>query len=185
MYYSVAKFYNSIQFNSIQFNSIQFNSTILAELLEEAGCSDIVLLTILQDLTGETLPPGSNAAPNARLDVSWANFWLPLAKVLSDIRIFHAQAPLNARISVKNMYYIQQNYLKQFESYLTLRTQTLTQFIQISISNFNLKYIIINSTPRRRCWWEFYGIKFSVLVWTINLDDMPSDTGSKNFGKKD
>ena len=32
---------------------------VLAELLEEAGCYDIVLEPILQDLTGETLPPGS------------------------------------------------------------------------------------------------------------------------------
>ena len=77
---------------------------VLAELLEEAGCYDIVLEPILQDLTGETLPPGSNTAPNARLDVSCRNFWLPLDKVFTDVRIFHAQAPSNARMSVKNMY---------------------------------------------------------------------------------
>ena len=58
---------------------------MLAELLEEAGFYNIVWESILQDLTGENLPPGSNTAPNARLDESCTNFWLPLDKVFTDI----------------------------------------------------------------------------------------------------
>ena len=68
-------------------------SKVLAELLEEAGCYDVVLEPVLQDLTGEQLPSGSNISPNARLDVSCRSFWTPLDKVFTDVRVFHAQAP--------------------------------------------------------------------------------------------
>ena len=79
-------------------------SRVLAELLEEAGCYDIVLEPILQDLTGEMLPSGSNKSPNARLDVSCRSFWTPLDKVFTDVRVFHAQAPTNAKMAVERMY---------------------------------------------------------------------------------
>ncbi|MCP4457119.1 MAG: hypothetical protein GY816_03685, partial [Cytophagales bacterium] len=77
---------------------------VLGELLEEAGCKDVVIEPILQDLTGESLPSGANTSPNARLDVSCRSFWTPLDKVFTDIRIFHAQAPSNACMPVKRMY---------------------------------------------------------------------------------
>ena len=57
-----------------------------------------------QDLTGEQLPSGSNTSPNARLDVSCRSFWTPLDKVYTDVRVFHAQAPSNAKMSISNMY---------------------------------------------------------------------------------
>ncbi len=82
---------------------------VLSKLLEEAGCKDIVLEPVLQDLTGEILPSGSNTAANARLDVSCRSFWTPLDKVFTNVRVFHAQAPTNARMSVKSMYIHHEN----------------------------------------------------------------------------
>ncbi len=77
---------------------------VISELLVEAKCSDVVLEPVLQDLSGELLPSGSNTSPNARLDVSCRSFWSPLDKVFTDVRIFHAQAPSNAKMTIKNMY---------------------------------------------------------------------------------
>ena len=58
----------------------------------------------LQELTGEVLPSVSNTSANARLDVSFRNFWTPFDKVFTEVRIFHAQAPRNAKMSIKQMY---------------------------------------------------------------------------------
>ena len=81
--------------------------------MEEAGCYDVVLEPPLQELTGEVLPSGSNTAPNAKLDVSYRNFWTPLDKVFTDVRIFHAQAPSNVKMSVKQMYVHHENLKKK------------------------------------------------------------------------
>ena len=78
-------------------------------MLTEAGCYDVVLEPVLQELSGEILPSGSNTSPNARLDVSCRSFWSPLDKVYTDVRIFHAQAPSNAKMTVKNMYKYHEN----------------------------------------------------------------------------
>ena len=86
---------------------------VLSELMMEAGCYDVVIEPVLQELTGEELPPGSNTSANARLDVSCRNFWTPLDKVFTDVRIFHAQAPSNAKMSVKQMYVHHENLKKR------------------------------------------------------------------------
>ena len=86
---------------------------VLAELMDEAGCYDVVLEPTLQELTGEVLASGSNTSANARLDVSCRNFWTPLDKVFTDVRIFHAQAPSNAKMSVKQMYVHHENLKKR------------------------------------------------------------------------
>ena len=78
---------------------------VVSELLTEAGCNDVVTEPVLQDLTGEILPSGSNTSPNARLDVSCRSFWTPLDKVFTDVRIFHGQAPSYASMSLKKMYH--------------------------------------------------------------------------------
>ena len=59
---------------------------VLSELLNEAGCYDVVLEPSLQQLTGEVLPLGSNTADNARLDVSCRNFSIPFD--FTDFRFF-------------------------------------------------------------------------------------------------
>ena len=59
---------------------------------------------VLQDLSREVLPSGSNTSPNARLDVSCRSFWSPLDEVFTDVRIFHGQAQSNAKTTVKKMY---------------------------------------------------------------------------------
>ena len=46
------------------------------------------------NMTGEALPPGSNTFANARLDVSCRNFWTPLDKVYTDVRIFIRLLPM-------------------------------------------------------------------------------------------
>ena len=86
---------------------------VLSELMNEAGCYDVVLEPTLQQLTGEVLPSGANTADNARLDVSGRNFWTPLDKVFTDVRIFHAQAPSNAKMSVQQMYVHHENLKKR------------------------------------------------------------------------
>ena len=85
---------------------------ILGELMNEAGCYDVVLEPTLQELTGEVLPSGSNTSANARLDVSCRNLWTPLDKVFTGVRIFHVQAPTNAKMSVEQMYVHHENLKK-------------------------------------------------------------------------
>ncbi len=103
-------------------------SKVLAELLEEAGCKDVVTEPVLQDLTGEQLPSGSNTSPNARLDVSCRSFWTPLDKVFTDVRVFHAQAPSNARMSINNMYRHHENLKK---------TEYNARVLQVEKGNFS------------------------------------------------
>ncbi len=100
----------------------------MAELLEEAGCKDVVTEPVLQDLTGEQLPSGSNTSPNARLDVSCRSFWTPLDKVFTDVRVFHAQAPSNARMSINNMYRHHENLKK---------TEYNARVLQVEKGNFS------------------------------------------------
>ena len=56
---------------------------VLAELMDEAECYDVVLEPTLQELTKEVLPSGSDSSANARLDVRCRNFWTPFDKVNS------------------------------------------------------------------------------------------------------
>ena len=67
---------------------------LFAELLREF-CHDVDTEPVLLPLTGEKLPPGSNTADGARLDVSARSLYSPLDKAFIDIRVFNSLAKSN------------------------------------------------------------------------------------------
>ena len=87
--------------------------------MNEAIFYDVVLEPTLQELTGEVFPSGSKTSGNTRLVVSYKNFRTPLDKVITDVRIFHAQDPTNAKKSAKQMHAHHEN-LKNSKRILVL-----------------------------------------------------------------
>jgi hypothetical protein len=74
-----------------------------AKLLDQV-CSDVYPEPPLINVAGEQLPPGTNVQDGARLDVSARNFWTPLDRAFTDIRVLHPQAPSNSNKSITQMY---------------------------------------------------------------------------------
>ena len=53
----------------------------------------------LLPITGETFRlKSANTANDARLDVAARDFWLPMDKIYTDVRIFNPLAPTNSAI---------------------------------------------------------------------------------------
>ncbi len=87
---------------SLRHNSLR---DLFAELLQAAGCRDVIVEPPLLPTSGVQLPRGSSTEDSARLDVSARNMWNPLEKAFLDIRVFHAQAPSNRSLgTTKKMY---------------------------------------------------------------------------------
>ena len=69
---------------------------LTANLLVEAGCTDVTIEPQLLPITGETFQFKSTITVNsARLDVSARNVWSDRDKVYTDIRVFNSLAPTN------------------------------------------------------------------------------------------
>ena len=81
---------------------------LFAELLREF-CHDVDTEPVLLPLTGEKLPPGSNTADGARLDVSARSLYSPLDKAFIDIRVFNSLAKSNWEKKPADMYKSHQN----------------------------------------------------------------------------
>ena len=81
---------------------------LFAELLREF-CHDVDTEPVLLPLTGEKLPPGSNTADGARLDVSARGLYSPLDKAFIDIRVFKSLAKSNWEKKPADMYKSNQN----------------------------------------------------------------------------
>ena len=73
------------------------------EFLTEV-CKDVKLEPLLQPITSEELPSGSNVADGARSDVSALGFWAPLRRAFFDIRVFNPQASTNWCKDIPEMY---------------------------------------------------------------------------------
>ena len=72
---------------------------LTANLLKEAGCRDVSREPHLLPITGENFRlKSANTANDARLDVAARDFWLPMDKIYTDVRIFHPLAPTNSAI---------------------------------------------------------------------------------------
>ena len=86
---------------SLRHNSLRDTT---AELLRTT-CRDVVVEPTLLPTAGVALPPGSNKADNARLDVSARSVWNPLERAFFDVRVFHAPAPSNRNLkTIPRMY---------------------------------------------------------------------------------
>ena len=59
-----------------------------AELLNIV-CNDVQIKPVLQEVSGEALNPGSNQAPDARLDVHARGFWEKQRSAFFDVRVCH------------------------------------------------------------------------------------------------
>ena len=67
---------------------------------------------MLQSVTGEELPAGTNMADGARSDVSALGFWTPLRRAFFYIRVFNPLAPTNWCKDVPKMYIHHENMKK-------------------------------------------------------------------------
>ena len=72
---------------------------LTANLLHEAGCTEVVVEPRLLPLTGEVLSlKSANTANDARLDVSARNVWSDGDKTFLDFRVFNSFAPTNSTL---------------------------------------------------------------------------------------
>ena len=101
-----------------------------AKLLEQV-CSDVYPEPPLINVAGEQLPPGTNLKDGTRLDVSARNFWTPLDRAFTDIRVLHPQAPSNSNKSILQMYHCheQQKKRKYNARVLTIEKATFTPLV--------------------------------------------------------
>ena len=74
---------------------------LTANLLHEAGCTEVVVEPRLLPLTGEVLSlKSANTANDARLDVSARNVWSDGDKTFLDFRVFNSFAPTNNTLTL-------------------------------------------------------------------------------------
>ena len=62
-----------------------------AEILQVV-CTDVEMEPVLQEVTGEVLPRGTNKAPEARLDIRAQGFWVREQSAFFDVRVCHPNA---------------------------------------------------------------------------------------------
>ena len=58
-----------------------------AEMLRMV-CNDVEVVSVLQEVTGESLNHGANKAPDARLDIHARGFWERQRSAFFDVRVF-------------------------------------------------------------------------------------------------
>jgi hypothetical protein len=95
---------------SLRHNSLRDRT---AEIMR-ITCRDVSIEPDLLPINGAQLPPGSNKADNARLDVAARSVWNPLEKAFFDIRVFHAPAASNRNLkTIPAMYAYHENSKKR------------------------------------------------------------------------
>ena len=62
-----------------------------AEILQVV-CTNVEMEPVLQDVTGEVMPRGTNKAPDARLDIRAPGFWAREQSAFFDVRVCHPNA---------------------------------------------------------------------------------------------
>ena len=94
---------------SLRHNSLRDTT---AKILQTT-CRDVVIEPTLLPTAGVVLPPGSNTADNARLDVSARSVWNPLERAFCDVRVFHAPALSNRNLKTLPRMYEHHEKLKK------------------------------------------------------------------------
>ena len=67
-------------------------------------CNDVEFEPVLQELTGESLPRGTNRAPDAHLDIHARGFWKRQRSAFFDIRVCHPNADSYRALDLKQIY---------------------------------------------------------------------------------
>lgn len=96
--------YINIRHNSVRDTTHSFLKEI---------CKDVRLEPVLQSITGEELPAGSNLSDGARADVSALGFWTPMRRAFFDIRVFNPLASSNWSKEIPKMYTHHENLKKR------------------------------------------------------------------------
>ena len=71
------------------------------------------MLTVLQEVTGETLNHGANKAPDARLDIHARGFWERQRSAFFDVRVCHPNADSYRDLTPKEIYKKHENERKR------------------------------------------------------------------------
>ena len=72
-------------------------------------CTDVEMEPVLQEVTGEVLPRGTNKAPDARLDVRTRPFWARKQSTFSDVRVCHPNADSYKNLTPEQIYKLHEN----------------------------------------------------------------------------
>ena len=67
-------------------------------------CNDVEIEPVLQELTGESLPSGTNRAPDACLDIHARGFWERQRSAFFDVRVCHPNADSYRDLDLKQIY---------------------------------------------------------------------------------
>ena len=67
-------------------------------------CNDVEIEPVLQELTGESLPSGTNRAPDARLDIHTRGFLERQRSAFFDVRVCHPNADSYRDLDLKQIY---------------------------------------------------------------------------------
>ena len=79
-----------------------------AEILQ-AVCTDVEIEPVLQEVTGEVLPMGTNRAPDARLDIRARGFWAREQSAFSNVRVCHPNADPYKNRTPEQIYKLREN----------------------------------------------------------------------------
>ena len=76
-------------------------------------CNNVQIEPVLQEVSGEALNPGSNQAPDARMDVHARGFWEKQRSAFFDVRVCHPNAASYRDLTPKQIYRMHENEKKR------------------------------------------------------------------------
>ena len=85
---------------------IQRHNEILdleAEILQ-AVCTDVEMEPVLQEVTREVLPRGTNKTPDARLDIRARGFWAREQSAFFEVRVCHPNSDSSKNLTPEQIY---------------------------------------------------------------------------------
>ena len=88
---------------------------LVAERLQ-ALCTDVEMEPVLQEVTGEVLPRGTNKAPDARLDIRERFFWAREQSAFFDVRVCNPNADSYKNLTPEPIYKLHENEKKRLYS---------------------------------------------------------------------
>ena len=93
-----------------------------AEILQVV-CTDVEMEPVLQEVTGEVLPRGTNKAPDARLDIRARGFWAREQSAFFDVRVCHPNADSYNSLTPEQIYKLHENDKKRLYSSRVLEVE--------------------------------------------------------------
>ena len=88
---------------------------LVAEILQ-ALCTDVEMEPVLQEVTGEVLPRGTNKAPDARLDIREGFFSAREQSAFFDVRVCNPNADSYKNLTPEPIYKLHENEKKRLYS---------------------------------------------------------------------